>query len=794
MPPPQPPDPTPGPGPGPGPGFVLGQTTDMTSGEHGPLGPTTDSAPARGRGTVIGHAPDGAASDAPGGEEGQRPAERTVPVGVPPESPPEAARTPGQGTRSLAHPPAAADHTAALSPRAPEQGSRTNGTPRPPVLSPNPTSAAAAAGARGTPAANGSTGAVVRATTTVSAGAGSRTTATDNGSARTAALGASPANSGATSVPFGLEAGSGNGGTVVRVQAGSSGNGGTVTRAQAGAGGNSGSVTRGPAVGAGSTGSATRSPAVGAGRAGAVTRSAGSGAGAGRAGRGPVAGGGASVARKAGGDEASVVRTAGGGAGAAPEIRQAAAGGASPRAGRPRHKAFRPRAAGPLVVADAAAAVVGALVGRPGMAPWLLVPLVVCLVAVVRRQGLYRPGFAPAAFDEVPALAPAAASAWGLVAVAAAARAPGRAFGWAELLTAVAVTVLGQCMLRALVYGARRRHARLHPGSTLIVGGDAAVRQVVAVLHAHPEYGMHPVGIAATGQVPGQEQGPGPGHGTAPDDFPLPVLTGHGDITRAVIQNSVRYAVVTGPRTPDARTTATVRLLAAQGACVWQVGPTPGGRPGTVAPGHLWGFACRRLDPYPRPPHGRWGKRALDVVLASAALLALAPVLAVCALAVRLADGPGVLFRQERIGLGGRPFTLLKFRTLRPSDPGESATRWSIAHDRRVSGVGRLLRRTSLDELPQFWNVLRGDMSLVGPRPERPFFVEQFSQTHPGYRDRHRMPVGITGLAQVHGLRGDTSIADRARFDNHYIDSWSLWQDVRILLRTATSLFRFGGS
>ncbi|MEU6855055.1 exopolysaccharide biosynthesis polyprenyl glycosylphosphotransferase [Actinacidiphila alni] len=428
------------------------------------------------------------------------------------------------------------------------------------------------------------------------------------------------------------------------------------------------------------------------------------------------------------------------------------------------------------------------------MAPWLLVPLVVCLVAVVRRQGLYRPGFAPAAFDEVPALALAAAPAWGLVAVAAAARAPGRAFGWGELLTAVVVTVLGQCALRALVYGARRRHARLHPGSTLIVGGDAAVRQVVAVLHAHPEYGMHPVGIAATGQVPGQEQGPGPGHGTAPDDFPLPVLTGHGDITRAVIQNSVRYAVVTGPRTPDARTTATVRLLAAQGACVWQVGPAPGGRPGTVAPGHLWGFACRRLDPYPRPPHGRWGKRALDVVLASAALLALAPVLAACALAVRLADGPGVLFRQERIGLGGRPFTILKFRTLRPSDPRESATRWSIAQEREMSTVGRLLRRTSLDELPQFWNVLRGDMSLVGPRPERPFFVEQFSQAHPGYRDRHRMPVGITGLAQVHGLRGDTSIADRARFDNHYIDSWSLWQDVRILLRTATSLFRFGGS
>ncbi len=110
-----------------------------------------------------------------------------------------------------------------------------------------------------------------------------------------------------------------------------------------------------------------------------------------------------------------------------------------------------------------------------------------------------------------------------------------------------------------------------------------------------------------------------------------------------------------------------------------------------------------------------------------------------------------------------------------------------------MSAVGRLLRRSSLDELPQLWNVLRGDMSLVGPRPERPYFVEQFSQRYPEYGARHRMPVGITGLAQVHGLRGDTSIEDRARFDNLYIDSWTLWQDVRIMLRTASSLFRLEG-
>ncbi len=187
-------------------------------------------------------------------------------------------------------------------------------------------------------------------------------------------------------------------------------------------------------------------------------------------------------------------------------------------------------------------------------------------------------------------------------------------------------------------------------------------------------------------------------------------------------------------------------------------------------------------------------KRVMDAVLAAVGLVLVAPLMAVCALAVRVSDGPGVIFRQERVGRHGRPFVLLKFRTLRPADAQESATRWNVASDGRMSRVGRLLRRTSLDELPQLWNVLRGDMSLVGPRPERPFFVDRFSRTHPGYQDRHRMPVGITGLAQVNGLRGDTSIEERARFDNRYIETWSLWQDACVLVRTAGSFFRLGGS
>jgi exopolysaccharide biosynthesis polyprenyl glycosylphosphotransferase len=186
-------------------------------------------------------------------------------------------------------------------------------------------------------------------------------------------------------------------------------------------------------------------------------------------------------------------------------------------------------------------------------------------------------------------------------------------------------------------------------------------------------------------------------------------------------------------------------------------------------------------------------KRASDILFAAIALILLSPVFLLCAIATRLEGGPGTLFRQERIGRYGKPFKLIKFRTMRPNDDHEAQTTWSIAGDRRVGPVGRFMRRTSLDELPQLWNILRGDMTVVGPRPERPFFVEKFSAEHPTYAMRHRVPVGLTGLAQVSGLRGDTPIADRARFDNYYIENWSPWLDVKVALRTVAAVFRGSG-
>jgi len=180
-------------------------------------------------------------------------------------------------------------------------------------------------------------------------------------------------------------------------------------------------------------------------------------------------------------------------------------------------------------------------------------------------------------------------------------------------------------------------------------------------------------------------------------------------------------------------------------------------------------------------------KRAFDVVFSSLVLMFLSPSLLVIALAIKLSSPGPVLFGQERVGLNGMPFKMYKFRSMRLTTPGESDTRWTVKDDPRCTLIGKFLRKTSLDELPQFFNVLRGDMSVVGPRPERPYFVRRFLREISHYDSRHRLKVGITGWAQVNGWRGDTSIQKRFEFDLFYLQNWSFWFDLRIIFLTAWS-------
>jgi exopolysaccharide biosynthesis polyprenyl glycosylphosphotransferase len=182
-------------------------------------------------------------------------------------------------------------------------------------------------------------------------------------------------------------------------------------------------------------------------------------------------------------------------------------------------------------------------------------------------------------------------------------------------------------------------------------------------------------------------------------------------------------------------------------------------------------------------------KRAFDLIAAIVGLFILSPIFLAIAALVKLSSPGPVLFRQERIGRHGKPFTLLKFRTMHCSSKTESDTVWTTRNDPRCTVIGAALRKFSLDELPQLLNVIRGNMSLVGPRPERPYFVAKFGEDFQKYNMRHRCHVGMTGWAQVHGLRGDTSISDRLEYDLYYMRNWSFGLDLQIIFRTAFVAF-----
>ncbi|HOA22768.1 MAG TPA: undecaprenyl-phosphate glucose phosphotransferase [Aggregatilineales bacterium] len=176
-------------------------------------------------------------------------------------------------------------------------------------------------------------------------------------------------------------------------------------------------------------------------------------------------------------------------------------------------------------------------------------------------------------------------------------------------------------------------------------------------------------------------------------------------------------------------------------------------------------------------------KRAMDLIGASIGLVLLSPFMLLMALLIKL-DSPGpVFYYQERMGLDGRPFQMFKFRSMR-QDAEEDGPGWTTKDDPRRTRIGALLRSKNIDELPQLINVLLGDMSLVGPRPERPIYVEKFRNSIPRYMERHREKAGMTGWAQVNGLRGDTSIAERTKYDLWYVENWSLWLDIKIIVRT----------
>jgi exopolysaccharide biosynthesis polyprenyl glycosylphosphotransferase len=416
--------------------------------------------------------------------------------------------------------------------------------------------------------------------------------------------------------------------------------------------------------------------------------------------------------------------------------------------------------------------------------PLLLFPPVVMVLLLAR--GMYERRLRATVLDSVVPIA-------GSVSVAAMAVVAFEVYvARTPQVPAVMAHVWGAAMLG--VGGARsgllvlQRIAREHGldgRPTIIVGAGAVGTRLARRLEDQPEYGLTPVGFLDANPL-------------ETDDLPgVPVLGSPDDLDWVAQVTGAEHVVIAFSSEPDDRLVDLVRRCEAlhlevslvprlfeslnHRATYEPLGGTPLVGLRTVHP-RGWQFTI---------------KHCCDRLGAALLILLFAPVMAAIALGVRISSPGPAVFRQRRVGRDGKVFDLYKFRSMRPPPavpdgfrPGTGSAPGGVEGADRRTAIGRLLRRTSLDELPQFFNVLRGDMSLVGPRPERPEFVELFETDIRRYGDRHRVKSGVTGWAQVHGLRGQTSLSDRVEWDNYYIEHWTLGLDIKILALTVLAVLR----
>jgi len=458
--------------------------------------------------------------------------------------------------------------------------------------------------------------------------------------------------------------------------------------------------------------------------------------------------------------------------------------------GRIRIDPVRPIAA---AVVDVIAAVIGVAEGlhlRPGSAaalgwhPWLFVPTLLVLLA---SRKLYRRGLRRNFIDEIGPVQSAVAFATlitlALILAAEPSYAPGPVMIRVWLCAAAALAIA--CLARAWIERwFRTKHHSSAP--TLIVGSGPVSEQLAHRMKQFSEYGMNPIGtidsVSDVNLEVHQE---------------LSNLGTLSDLARIVRLHRVEEVVFAFASAPHEEVVAAIRTAQNSGTRVWLV-PRMFDTVGVHAHiEHLGGLPLMVLHHV--DPRG-WQfvlKGVLDRLGAGMGLLVLSPIFLLLTVLVRLSSPGPIFFAQERIGRDGVPFDCLKFRSMRPprdSDadfvPAEGAAPGGVEGVDRRTKIGKIMRQTSLDELPQLVNVLRGDMSLVGPRPERPEYVDLFAAQIRRYGERHRVRAGLTGWAQVHGLRGQTPIADRAEWDNYYIENWSIWLDVKILFLTCIAVLK----
>jgi Undecaprenyl-phosphate glucose phosphotransferase len=397
---------------------------------------------------------------------------------------------------------------------------------------------------------------------------------------------------------------------------------------------------------------------------------------------------------------------------------------------------------------------------------------------VLRSVGLYRPQRHKSALDEVFGVFKATVLA-GLLLVAVTYFVREDRYSRGALLIFTVLAFVGVGAMRFLfkeVLGALRRRGH-NLRYVLVLGAGRLARQTLEQIEAHRELGFRPVGcLSLTRSRVGQKIDGTEVIGTIRD---LSEVLGRQQIDQVLVALPSR-SFHRLPRIMEicADTTVDVKLV----PDVYQYATLFGGLE------EFGGLPIVNLQSVGVLGINALAKRAFDLILSALFLALLAPLMLLVALLVKLGSPGPVLYRQERVGLDGKPFRMLKFRTMR-DQAEQDGPRFAEPEDPRVTRLGSLLRRTSIDELPQLLNVLAGDMSLVGPRPERPIFIDRFRRRIPRYQLRHMVKAGMTGWAQIHGLRGQTSIEKRVEYDLYYIEHWSLLLDLRILARTLAGGF-----
>jgi exopolysaccharide biosynthesis polyprenyl glycosylphosphotransferase len=337
------------------------------------------------------------------------------------------------------------------------------------------------------------------------------------------------------------------------------------------------------------------------------------------------------------------------------------------------------------------------------------------------------------------------------------------------VVLAIVFVIGGRSLVRLMVE--RRHRAGRDLDRVLIAGNGELARAVVGRMHAHrDQLGFRIVGYLRNGD-----------DGELPD---LPCLGTIDDAENVIAGHAIDHVFVA---LPHASSSAMMALLDRLVRSVVSIHVVPDLLQFMVLRSRvedLDGLPTINLSEAPMEGWSRFVKRAFDLVVAMAALVVLSPLMILIALLIWLEDGGPVLYRQVRMGLDGKPFDILKFRSMRVGAERDTGAVWAEKDDPRRTRIGRVIRAWSLDELPQLLNVIAGDMSVIGPRPERPEFVEQFRAEFPHYMLRHKVRAGMTGWAQVHGWRGNTSIRMRIEHDLYYIENWSLLLDVKILFMT----------